>query len=89
MSAELVTIPFHGTDLLAVDDSNGKPLIVLRPALDSLGVAFDSQRRKLNSRSWACVTQRVLQIRRKPMALFARSPSDTVIYWRIRHQFVL
>lgn len=61
MSAELVTIPFHGTELLAVN-ADGKPEIVLRPAVESLGLAFDSQRRKLNSRSWACVTQRVLQL---------------------------
>lgn len=61
MSTDLVTIPFHGTDLIAVD-VDGKPQIVLRPAVESLGLTFDSQRRKLQSRSWACVTQRVLQL---------------------------
>jgi hypothetical protein len=59
MSAELVNIPFHGTELLAVE-ADGKPEIVLKPATDSLGLAFDSQRRKLNSRSWATVTHRVV-----------------------------
>jgi hypothetical protein len=61
MSTDLVRIPFHGTNLLAVDE-DGKPQIVLRPAVESLGLTFDSQRRKLQGRSWACVTQRVLQL---------------------------
>lgn len=59
MSAELVTIPFHGTNLIAVDD-DGKPQIVLRPAVESLGLAFEPQLRKLKSRSWAVLTQMVI-----------------------------
>lgn len=61
MTTDLVTIPFHGTELIAVD-VDGKPQIVLRPAIEALGLTFESQRRKLQSRSWACATQRVLQL---------------------------
>ena len=61
MSNTLVTIPFHGTDLLAVDE-NGKPRIILRPALDSLEVDFSTQLRKLKGRSWACVGETYTQL---------------------------
>lgn len=60
MTAELVRIPFHGTDLVAVD-VDGKPEVVFKAAVESLGLAVETQRRKLNSRSWACATQRVVQ----------------------------
>lgn len=61
MGAELVTIPFHGTDLIAVD-SDGRPQIVLRPAVESLGLDFSSQRRKLQGRSWACIGETTTQL---------------------------
>jgi hypothetical protein len=61
MSADLVRIPFHGTDLLAVD-VDGKPQIVLRPAVESLGLDFSAQRRKLQSRSWACIGEKTMQL---------------------------
>lgn len=61
MTAELVRIPFHGTDLLAVDDG-GHPQIVLKPAIESLGLSYAAQFRKLKGRSWACVAQRAMQI---------------------------
>ena len=40
----------------------GKPHVSLRHACDAIGLAHDSQRRKLNNRSWACVTQWVTQM---------------------------
>ncbi|MBN7377784.1 phage antirepressor N-terminal domain-containing protein [Mycobacteroides abscessus] len=61
MSTELVKIPFHGTDLLAVDE-NGKPQIILRPAIESLGLDFSTQRRKLTGRSWACMGETTTQL---------------------------
>lgn len=61
MSAELVTIPFHGTSLIAID-ADGKPQIVLRPAIESLGLDFSSQRRKLMGRSWACMGETTTQL---------------------------
>jgi len=51
--SEIVHIPFHGDDLLAtlVD---GKPYVVLKPAMEALGVDPWSQAEKLKSKSWAC-----------------------------------
>jgi len=40
----------------------GKPHVSLRHACDAIGLAHDSQRRKLNNRSWACVTHWVTQM---------------------------
>jgi hypothetical protein len=59
MSTDLVTIPFHGTELIAVD-VDGKPQIVLRTAVESLGLTVEPQLRKLKTRSWAVMTQRVV-----------------------------
>lgn len=50
--SDLVHIPFHGTDLLTVD-VDGRPHVVLKPAVEALGVDFDSQRQKLSGKSWA------------------------------------
>lgn len=55
--SDIVRIPFHGANLIAVDD-NGQPHIVLRPALDSLGLDFATQLRKLKGRSWATIGER-------------------------------
>lgn len=56
-TAELVRIPFHGTDLIAVD-VDGQPQVVLQPAVASLGMDFATQLRKLRTRSWATVGER-------------------------------
>lgn len=53
---DLIHIPFHGGEVLAVDHV-GKPFIVLRPALEAIGLDYSAQRRKLMSRSWATVAQ--------------------------------
>lgn len=58
---DLVTIPFHGTDLLTVEE-DGKPQIILRPAIESLGLDFSAQRRKLQTRSWACMGETTTQL---------------------------
>ncbi|MDG4796173.1 phage antirepressor N-terminal domain-containing protein [Micromonospora sp. WMMD1082] len=49
---ELVRIPFRGTELLAVDQA-GRPHIVLKPALESIGVDYSGQLQRLRRRSWA------------------------------------
>jgi hypothetical protein len=57
MSADLVPIPVPGSDrqvMATVVD--GKPVVSLRHACDGIGIAFDAQRVKLNSKSWAVVT---------------------------------
>ena len=60
-STEIVRIPFHGTEVLAVD-ADGQPQIVLRPVIEGLGLDFATQITKLRRRSWACVGQRPMQL---------------------------
>ncbi|GGV33887.1 hypothetical protein GCM10010182_67120 [Actinomadura cremea] len=54
--SEIVRIPFHGDDvpLVSID---GEPNIVLKPALESIGVDYWTQVEKLRSRSWATTRQ--------------------------------
>lgn len=52
--SEIVRIPFHGEDILTVD-VGGKPNIVLKPAIESLGLDYSAQYVKLRNRSWATV----------------------------------
>lgn len=49
---ELVHIPFRDGEVLAVE-IGGKPHIVLRPALEAIGLDYSAQRRKIQGRSWA------------------------------------
>lgn len=60
-TAEIVRIPFHGEDILCVD-VDGQPEIVLKPALDSLGVDYWKQIEKLRRRSWAVTHLRGVQV---------------------------
>ena len=55
--SEIVRIPFHGDEILTVD-VDGKPHIVLKPALERIGLDYPTQYMKLRSRSWATVGQR-------------------------------
>lgn len=50
--SEIVHIPFHGDDLLTTDYA-GKPHIVLKPAIEAIGLSYDAQRVKLQGKSWA------------------------------------
>lgn len=54
--SDVVRVPFHGEDVL-VADVDGKPHIVLRPAVEAIGLDYASQYTKLKSRSWAVVGQ--------------------------------
>lgn len=54
--SEIVHVPFHGDDILTVEIA-GKPHVVLKPALDNLGVDYWSQVEKLRTRSWATTSQ--------------------------------
>ncbi len=56
-STEIVRVPFHGTELLTVGVDD-KPHIVLRPAIEALGIDYATQYTKLRARSWAVVGQR-------------------------------
>ena len=58
--SDLVPITVPGTDRTIMATAiNGKPAVSLRHACDAIGLAADSQRRKLLTRSWATVTQEV------------------------------
>lgn len=41
---------------------DGQPHIVLKPAVEDLGLAYSTQLRKLKTRSWACVSQTDMQM---------------------------
>lgn len=56
MSDDLIPFDFHGDRLLLIDE-DGAPRIVLRPAMDALGLDYSTQYTKLRSRSWARVGQ--------------------------------
>ena len=51
---EIMHIPFHGGEVLAVDE-NGKPWIILKPAIEHIGLDFSWQLQKLKAKSWATV----------------------------------
>ncbi|TQN30572.1 P22-like antirepressor protein [Haloactinospora alba] len=53
----VVRIPFHGDEIWTVD-VQGQPHIVLKPAVEALGLDYPTQYTKLRSRSWATVGQR-------------------------------
>lgn len=63
MSTDLVPVPVPGTDRQIVATLvGGKPMVSLRHVCEAIGLATDPQRRKLRSRSWACITQQVSQM---------------------------
>ena len=56
MSDEIVHVSFHDDTILLVE-VDGKPHVVLRPALESIGLDVRTQYDKLKKRSWATVGQ--------------------------------
>jgi hypothetical protein len=52
--SEIVHIPFHGGEILAVEE-NGKPRIILKPAVEHIGLDYSWQLQKLKGKSWATV----------------------------------
>lgn len=59
MSAELVPVHVPGAaDLMAIQQ-DGQIWVALKPMCDTLGIAYPTQLRKLQRRSWAGITQRV------------------------------
>ena len=53
---EVVRVPFHGDEILCIE-IDGKPNVVLKPALESIGVDYWTQVEKLRTRSWAGTSQ--------------------------------
>lgn len=65
------SIPDQSTKVVKLDLSagsihttlvDGRPNIVLKPAIEDLGLAYSTQLRKLKTRSWACVSQTDMQM---------------------------
>lgn len=54
---ELITIPFHGDVLQAVQDQQGEIWVSLRRCCESLGVSHQGQQEKLKTKAWACVKE--------------------------------
>lgn len=52
----LIPFDFHGDQLLLVDEG-GQPRIVLKPAIEAIGLDYWTQIEKLRSRSWAVTGQ--------------------------------
>lgn len=50
--SEIVHIPFHGDDLMAVDH-HGRPHVVLKPAFEAIGLNADRQIKKVQRQAWA------------------------------------
>lgn len=48
----IATIPFHGTNVQSIE-INGKPHVVFRPLVESIGMDPDSQLKRLKRHSWA------------------------------------
>lgn len=56
MSNEIVRIPFNGTEIHTVL-ADGEPRVVIRPTLEGMGLNYSAQYKKLQTRSWATVSQ--------------------------------
>lgn len=61
MSNTIVSIPFHGREVTAVE-VNGEHMIVLKPVIEQLGLDYSSQHRRLSSKSWACMVKTTMQL---------------------------
>ncbi|GGK61067.1 hypothetical protein Sme01_02690 [Sphaerisporangium melleum] len=58
-SNEVVHIPFHGDEILAID-VDGKPYVVVKPAVEAIGLDYWAQIRKLRERSWATTASKAV-----------------------------
>lgn len=59
--SEIVRVPFHDDEVLTVE-VDGRPHIVLKTALESIGIDPWTQAEKLRTRSWACTSQCPVQL---------------------------
>lgn len=58
---DLVRIPFHGAEILAVD-TDGKPHVILKPIFEAIGLDADQQIRKLQRQPWASTVVTTVQL---------------------------
>ena len=61
MSTQIESIPFHGQTIQSVM-VDGKPHVVVRPLVESLGLDADSQMKRLRRHSWACPVKMTVQV---------------------------
>jgi hypothetical protein len=59
--SEVVNLPLSVGEVSVIVGGD-EPYIVFRPAVESLGLSYPAQYRKLKSRSWACVAQKATQV---------------------------
>jgi hypothetical protein len=60
---------------------NGQPHVVLKPAIEELGLAYSTQLRKLKTRSWATVTQADMVAEDGKIREMATAPVRTFVMW--------
>lgn len=58
---DIVRIPFHGGEVMAVD-TNDKPHVILRPVFEAIGLDADRQIAKLQKQPWACTAVTAVQV---------------------------
>ncbi|MCM8477986.1 phage antirepressor N-terminal domain-containing protein [Enterobacter hormaechei] len=56
-----ISVPFHGIDLFVVNH-NGEPYTPMRPIVEGMGLAWQTQHRKLTERFKTCITEMVMQL---------------------------
>ena len=61
MSNQIVAIPFRGQTVQSVE-VDGKPHVVFRPLVESLGLDADSQMKRLRRHSWSCPVKMTVQM---------------------------
>lgn len=59
--SEIVRVPFHGEEILTAE-VDGQPHIILKPAIEGLGLDYWAQVEKLKKRSWAALGSRQVQV---------------------------
>lgn len=52
---DVIPFKFHEDELLLVD-VDGKPLVLLRPVIEHIGLSYSSQLQKLKNKSWASMS---------------------------------
>lgn len=57
----VVRIPFHSDELFLVE-SDGKPLVVLKPVIEAIGLDYWAQVERLRKHSWAALGKRQVQV---------------------------
>ncbi|MBD1228392.1 phage antirepressor N-terminal domain-containing protein [Xenorhabdus griffiniae] len=58
-SCKTINVPFHGSDLYVVN-YNGEPYVPMKPIVDGMGLAWQSQLEKLKQRFKSTVTEIVI-----------------------------